>query len=178
MSITTPDHVVVQPRRKAGEPTRRSRDPVILTQEVLVSMFHHTVPRAATELGISTTALKSACRRLGVERWPTTIGRTEFLTEKGDRMLVESPTSEPDSCHVSFFSSAREIRNKDDVCEEESAWSRQECHIGNASRTTGEVVTNEENISFVLAYNQEEVSWRECFRDLRGFFAEQFDHKE
>jgi hypothetical protein len=63
--------VVVHPRRKAGEPQRRKRTPVVLTKEFLEDYRYHTLPAAAESMGISATALTNACRRLGIMRWPT-----------------------------------------------------------------------------------------------------------
>ncbi|EKX42649.1 hypothetical protein GUITHDRAFT_111328 [Guillardia theta CCMP2712] len=75
------------PRRKQGQTTRAPD--VSLTYERVSSFFHMRLEDAAHELvramliqydkffdltqtlqGISLTALRSACRRLGIERWP------------------------------------------------------------------------------------------------------------
>ena len=58
--------VMVHPRAKLGV----AQPPVMMTVEVIRELFD--VPRymAAASLGISETALKKACRKLGVGRWP------------------------------------------------------------------------------------------------------------
>ena len=57
-------------RRRAGQPARLSSDPVALTKSRLEALFNLPIRDAADILGISITALKKACRRIGVERWP------------------------------------------------------------------------------------------------------------
>ncbi len=44
--------------------------PVVITVEVLEGLYHVVRSVAASHLGISETALKSACRKLGIQRWP------------------------------------------------------------------------------------------------------------
>jgi hypothetical protein len=42
---------------------------VVVTLELLESLKGQPLPRAAAALGVSVTALKKACRRLGLARW-------------------------------------------------------------------------------------------------------------
>ena len=56
--------VLVYPR------PRRCVSPVVITVEVLEGLYHVVRSVAASRLGISETALKSACRKLGIQRWP------------------------------------------------------------------------------------------------------------
>ena len=60
-------------RRKAGD-TDADADggvrPVSITLELLESMADLTIVAAAQRIRVSTTSLKKACRKLGVERWP------------------------------------------------------------------------------------------------------------
>jgi hypothetical protein len=58
------------PRRKAGEPTRLNSKPVVLNDSVLRQLFTLPLHEAAVRLGISATAMKSACRKLGIKKWP------------------------------------------------------------------------------------------------------------
>ena len=62
----------IYPRRKAGQKKRDSGTgaAVVVTLEVLQSFADIPLVHAAKKLGISKTALKSACRTLGLERWP------------------------------------------------------------------------------------------------------------
>mmetsp|Transcript_14673 Transcript_14673/g.34795 ORF Transcript_14673/g.34795 Transcript_14673/m.34795 type:complete len:474 (+) Transcript_14673:209-1630(+) len=75
MSSTTIEgkkRLIIFPRRKAGQ---RERDinnvaPVHLTLETIEDIADVPLLVAAKQLGISKTALKNACRHLGLERWP------------------------------------------------------------------------------------------------------------
>jgi hypothetical protein len=58
------------PRRKAGQRERTSTTPVVLDEATLTKLFSIPLHQAAASLGISATALKSACRKLGVHKWP------------------------------------------------------------------------------------------------------------
>lgn len=62
----------IYPRRKAGQDKRDSSTgtAVVVTLEVLQGFADTPLVHAAKKLGISKTALKSACRTLGLERWP------------------------------------------------------------------------------------------------------------
>eukprot|EP00282_Hemiselmis_andersenii_P016793 CAMPEP_0114139784 /NCGR_PEP_ID=MMETSP0043_2-20121206/17039_1 /TAXON_ID=464988 /ORGANISM="Hemiselmis andersenii, Strain CCMP644" /LENGTH=326 /DNA_ID=CAMNT_0001233841 /DNA_START=151 /DNA_END=1127 /DNA_ORIENTATION=+ len=61
---------VVLPRRKAGEVDAPERDAVVVTAEVLESLFHHPLAVASRKLGLSATTIKKLCRRLGIRTWP------------------------------------------------------------------------------------------------------------
>ena len=50
------------PRRKAGKLCQGKRGPVILNEHIIRTYFHLPLADAADEIGISITALKSACR--------------------------------------------------------------------------------------------------------------------
>ena len=60
---------IIFPRRKMGEAVRGS-DAVRLSVDVLNSLADRSLASAAKRLGISSSALKKACRELGVGRWP------------------------------------------------------------------------------------------------------------
>eukprot|EP00286_Rhodomonas_abbreviata_P026554 CAMPEP_0181311698 /NCGR_PEP_ID=MMETSP1101-20121128/13286_1 /TAXON_ID=46948 /ORGANISM="Rhodomonas abbreviata, Strain Caron Lab Isolate" /LENGTH=303 /DNA_ID=CAMNT_0023418467 /DNA_START=101 /DNA_END=1012 /DNA_ORIENTATION=+ len=64
---------VIFPRRKMGQ-SRRHDDgkPVSVTLEMIHAISDAPLPCAAKKLGISPTALKKACRTLGISRWPYT----------------------------------------------------------------------------------------------------------
>jgi len=53
-----------------GIEPRKGRPPVKVDEVALRLLFGVPQPMAAKELGISLTALKQICRRLGVVRWP------------------------------------------------------------------------------------------------------------
>eukprot|EP00290_Baffinella_frigidus_P002687 CAMPEP_0180185246 /NCGR_PEP_ID=MMETSP0986-20121125/42282_1 /TAXON_ID=697907 /ORGANISM="non described non described, Strain CCMP2293" /LENGTH=454 /DNA_ID=CAMNT_0022139039 /DNA_START=30 /DNA_END=1394 /DNA_ORIENTATION=+ len=64
--------LTIFPRRKAGQLKRDTDNtlPVQLTLQMLHEIAHIPLIAAAKKLGISKTALKNACRSLGLERWP------------------------------------------------------------------------------------------------------------
>jgi hypothetical protein len=60
----------VMPRRKAGQDLKSMVAPVSISLETLETYASVPLSKAASELGISSTAMKKACRKLGVTRWP------------------------------------------------------------------------------------------------------------
>ena len=61
------------PRRKAGQPRNmygRGRSPLQVDEHAVTSLFGRPQGEAAQQLGISITAMKQLCRKLGIERWP------------------------------------------------------------------------------------------------------------
>jgi len=76
MKSSTPPPLVrspsstIFPRRKAGEDVRTNATPIHITREVLTSFFGQPLKVAAKELGICITAMKTVCRKFGIERWP------------------------------------------------------------------------------------------------------------
>eukprot|EP00960_Hanusia_phi_P030137 748400-Hanusia_phi.AAC.15 len=44
--------------------------PVVLSERNLQKLFNLPLYKAAEQLGICATALKSACRKLGIKKWP------------------------------------------------------------------------------------------------------------
>mmetsp|Transcript_32588 Transcript_32588/g.66133 ORF Transcript_32588/g.66133 Transcript_32588/m.66133 type:complete len:326 (+) Transcript_32588:2-979(+) len=62
---------VICPRRK-GKPTdkRSGTSPVALSLDFLRPLFKKPLTQVSEELGLSATAIKKACRRFGVPKWP------------------------------------------------------------------------------------------------------------
>ena len=58
------------PRRKQGQHARINSQPVVLDEAALSQLFTLPLHKAAVKLGISATAMKSACRKLGIKKWP------------------------------------------------------------------------------------------------------------
>jgi hypothetical protein len=54
---------------------RQDARPVAITLDTLQQFSQHPLPAAAEALGVSVTALKGACRKLGIQRWPYWAGR-------------------------------------------------------------------------------------------------------
>eukprot|EP00961_Rhodomonas_salina_P255816 3457117-Rhodomonas_salina.1 len=145
-------------------------------------MFQETVSRAAQMLGISTTALKTACRRVGIQSWSTTV-RMDVLTEGGRRTLSEPPSSPSDTCYIadsctaserSGRDTAPELSSEDEACEEESARTKEQCNDGSASPQGGEGITEEDKTTSVWAWSEGEASWEESICELQGLFEDQY----
>ena len=60
----------VFPRRKAGEASRASSEPIVVTRKMIAAFFDRPLRQASIDLGISPTALKSLCRKLEVALRP------------------------------------------------------------------------------------------------------------
>jgi hypothetical protein len=62
----------VFPRRKpnALRASNLALAPVSITLDILEQLASLSLPIAASKLGISATAMKNACRKLGISRWP------------------------------------------------------------------------------------------------------------
>ena len=68
-------HVRLFPRRKSGDPRSnhpRGRAPLQVDVQALANLSDRPQTEAAKHFGISITALKQICRKLGMERWPYT----------------------------------------------------------------------------------------------------------
>ena len=63
-----PPLAAIRPRRKFGC-SENDAEPVFLSKEMLDGLRHMPLLKAAESIGVSATALKRACRRLGVHRW-------------------------------------------------------------------------------------------------------------
>eukprot|EP00961_Rhodomonas_salina_P065480 880522-Rhodomonas_salina.2 len=62
--------VALYPRKKRGLPVPASQDAVFLDKKVLSALYHLPLKDAADALGLCPTAIKTACRKLGLPRWP------------------------------------------------------------------------------------------------------------
>ena len=83
MPQASPQGLSIVPRRKLAasvcKPT--SSKPVIITSGVIQSLRGLPLPCAARSMGLSITAFKRACRRLGVRRWDYTRGPGKALVK-------------------------------------------------------------------------------------------------
>mmetsp|Transcript_21811 Transcript_21811/g.72117 ORF Transcript_21811/g.72117 Transcript_21811/m.72117 type:complete len:234 (-) Transcript_21811:77-778(-) len=66
---------LVCPRRKKSMPkksknTKDHEEPVALTYALLESFFRYPLAVVSKKLSICPTAIKKACRKLGIEKWP------------------------------------------------------------------------------------------------------------
>ena len=70
------DAVRIFPRQKIGEDGTasdervRGRAPLLVSREMVEAKFEMRQKEAAVSFGISLTAFKHVCRKLGVDRWP------------------------------------------------------------------------------------------------------------
>ena len=87
----------VIPRRKAGQAGGDVASPVSITIETLERYSSVPLSKAAILLGISSTAMKKACRKLGLTRWP-------YMTPSGVKPppppQKSSLTTQVDSAYV------------------------------------------------------------------------------
>ena len=81
------------PRRKQGQHTRTNSQPVVLNEATLSQLFTLPLHKAAMNLGISATAMKSACRKLGIKKWP--YRSLNVTTTKSQRTHNCSPPETP-----------------------------------------------------------------------------------
>jgi len=95
---------LVFPRRgrKAGEAERKVQDPVLITYQVMQRLFHLPLTEAARQLGLSPTAIKGACRRLGIKKWPF-----RMVTAKSHRRAPRAKAEGPSG--LSLLSAAAEV---------------------------------------------------------------------
>lgn len=112
------DSVIIAPRPRAGE--RQSPLEVRLSVDALAPLFNTPQDQAAQLLGISLTSLKSACRRLGIPRWPYRRGTkketddlitSETRTEIATAWLEESTTLYQNKCNTSAMQGESEFTN-------------------------------------------------------------------
>eukprot|EP00283_Hemiselmis_rufescens_P010243 CAMPEP_0173435646 /NCGR_PEP_ID=MMETSP1357-20121228/15513_1 /TAXON_ID=77926 /ORGANISM="Hemiselmis rufescens, Strain PCC563" /LENGTH=325 /DNA_ID=CAMNT_0014400659 /DNA_START=47 /DNA_END=1024 /DNA_ORIENTATION=+ len=102
-------------RSKDTDETKVHKDPVIITLEVVKRLFHLPLTEAARQLGISPTAIKGACRRLGIQKWPF-----RKVTARGQRRapkatMAATTTVEleaPESDGLKLLSAAIEMDQK------------------------------------------------------------------
>eukprot|EP00960_Hanusia_phi_P075424 768424-Hanusia_phi.AAC.3 len=71
-SLMVCPRVQIFPRRKNGQEKKASA--IVLVQEDITRLHRMRQADAAKYLGISLSALKNACRRLGVPHWPSEVG--------------------------------------------------------------------------------------------------------
>jgi len=57
-------------RKSGNDADRRTHEPIQITMETMMGLFHLPLVQAASRLGLSPTAIKSVCRRLGIRKWP------------------------------------------------------------------------------------------------------------
>ena len=86
-SRPTLSSVLVQARPRDSN----RRDNILLDLSSVSALYHLKLSQAAQALGISLTSLKTACRKLGIDRWP--YRRREEETESDNDQLAHQPTA-------------------------------------------------------------------------------------
>mmetsp|Transcript_24458 Transcript_24458/g.55161 ORF Transcript_24458/g.55161 Transcript_24458/m.55161 type:complete len:140 (-) Transcript_24458:101-520(-) len=116
----TTDVARIFPRRKAGEtPSASNKSVVTLSKKDISLLFHLKQGDAANRLGISLTALKKACRRVGIDKWP-------YVRATPTLQLVAPCKSDIDSI-LAFFEDPNENEIQLKVHgspDEQSSWPR------------------------------------------------------
>ena len=104
--------IPITPRhRKANsedkKPIQAAPPVILLTLDLVQSLHGLSLPQAAKVLGISVTAFKNACRRLGIRRWEYTRGKgraKELMIRQRAADISTASTSDrndPDRCPAS-----------------------------------------------------------------------------
>eukprot|EP00286_Rhodomonas_abbreviata_P022377 CAMPEP_0181298726 /NCGR_PEP_ID=MMETSP1101-20121128/5940_1 /TAXON_ID=46948 /ORGANISM="Rhodomonas abbreviata, Strain Caron Lab Isolate" /LENGTH=271 /DNA_ID=CAMNT_0023403775 /DNA_START=42 /DNA_END=857 /DNA_ORIENTATION=+ len=103
-------HVVCPRRRKdrMNDFQRAPSNPIELTLEMLKPFFTKPLTQVSVELGLSVTAIKKACRKFGVSKWPcrtltsrTSRNRTALCSTLVSTVAANSAALEPCAWAVS-----------------------------------------------------------------------------
>lgn len=82
-------YIVVVPRFKSRQDRRETtQHPVVLSLDLLQRLMSMPLCAAAETLGLSSTAMKKACRRLGVQRWPYNVHTARGARARGPEQFV------------------------------------------------------------------------------------------
>ena len=92
-TVSSPFRLSIKPRRKRNSGKLVSPSCVVVSAEVVESLRELALPDAARSIGISVTAFKAACRRLGIRRWNHTRGRSR--KQNNDVGIGEERVSSP-----------------------------------------------------------------------------------
>uniref|UniRef100_A0A7S0E9H0 RWP-RK domain-containing protein n=1 Tax=Hanusia phi TaxID=3032 RepID=A0A7S0E9H0_9CRYP len=107
--------IIPRPRCKPGK--ENSSAPISIDVALIQSLFHMRQSNAAEYLGISVTSLKTACRRMGINKWP--YNRWPAQTEEGGSSKDDESAQERQGTEASMAELAPSIRGADgDLLEE------------------------------------------------------------
>jgi hypothetical protein len=76
---------------------RKHGEAVHITLKLLTDLAEHPLPTAAAMLGLSATALKGACRKLGIQRWPYWAARGPAPGSQGRHTHTKDASTQTDS---------------------------------------------------------------------------------
>ena len=108
------EQVRVYPRRmdrKSVRSTNIPQSPIVLTRKMLEPFFGRPLSEAAEHVGLSITALKSVCRKLGIRRWPYQQSKSRRKAGAADAMSSSSSMSAANMVEVDALGPA----NKDEM---------------------------------------------------------------
>eukprot|EP00960_Hanusia_phi_P051571 760874-Hanusia_phi.AAC.2 len=117
------------PRRKVGQQVipHKGRRPLVIDYSALQSLFGIPQLQASKRLGISLTAMKQLCRKLGVSRWPyQKPGKKEKLVRRKSQQLNSSPPLGTTNVVIVAENQTPPLASK---CEDGCSASQQSCQV-------------------------------------------------
>ena len=112
----------VRPRRKASDSDGPRPESVMITHDIITRLMDYPLSEAASRLGISATAFKKACRKLGLQKWTYTKHGSKYLIGK-DASQIVTPIS-------AYAKAAKRIFRKYSPCSNVSKTEYKECNAG------------------------------------------------
>ncbi|EKX35737.1 hypothetical protein GUITHDRAFT_118122 [Guillardia theta CCMP2712] len=88
MKMMQRDAYIVFPRRRRSAPDQQRPSAMSITRASLEALFCMRQVHAAEHLEISLTALKNACKSLGIDRWPYCRGDEDAMGSSPSGSLV------------------------------------------------------------------------------------------
>ena len=164
--------MTISPRPKVSCSQPLGQD-VRVDFETLQRLFHLRQDKVAEQLGICLTSLKSACRKLGIRRWPyiKSIGHAQKKKDANARTLV----SNVDYNLMAFFATScsqlsGEVASGPSLAEPQSEPARPPC-AGSSRHHVAQPSPQEDPIVRELGISlseDEEVGWEEWLQCLCG----------
>lgn len=87
---------VVQVFKRGKARKHVKEEAVCITRPVLEELSNLPLPTAAARLGLSATALKGACRKLGIQRWPYWVARRPAALHKQSPPALQDAGTQTD----------------------------------------------------------------------------------
>mmetsp|Transcript_20230 Transcript_20230/g.46013 ORF Transcript_20230/g.46013 Transcript_20230/m.46013 type:complete len:177 (-) Transcript_20230:129-659(-) len=159
--------VTARPRKDAEVP---SGLPVDLDLPTIEGMFHMRQEDAAASLGISLSSLKSACRRLGVRRWPySRLHGTNMEQEEAEQEREVTPAANSTDEHDTGQASAEQGSSQnttyaslDEAVFRSTTWPRLE-HTEPRWLECRELTEAHCEVDWVCHFSKESVRWLKHF---------------
>ncbi|EKX43269.1 hypothetical protein GUITHDRAFT_140588 [Guillardia theta CCMP2712] len=162
------DQVVIYPRRKSGQ-ANRDLGIVVLNRDMIDSLCWLPLPSAAEILKISPTALKTACRSLGIIRWPYSRAETRCVPSpaaasipavpvaaqrkevpsKPVKVEVASPPEQP-----SVSAIIKSVKEEQQLLASESSETE-----GTTNDECDSLQTSDDEISHLLTGHEDDLAW-------------------